>query len=123
MKVIITIVILLIPYVGLCQQTFIPDDNFEQALIDLGLDDILDDSVITANIEEVSLLDLNCLMIFDITGIEDFTNLEILNLSNNFLDNIDLSQNNNLTELDISSNGFEIINLDNNLNLTSIDFS
>ena len=44
MKAIITLVILLIPYVGLCQQTFIPDDNFEQALIDLGLDDILDDS-------------------------------------------------------------------------------
>ena len=109
MKVIITIVILLIPYVGLCQQTFIPDDNFEQALIDLGLDDILDDSVITANIEEVSLLDLNCLMILDITGIEDFTNLEILNISNNFLDNVNLSQNNNLTELDISSNGIENI--------------
>jgi hypothetical protein len=123
MKAFYTLLIILIPLVGLCQQTFIPDDNFEQALIDLGLDNILDDSVITANIEEVSLLDINCLMIFDITGIEDFTNLEILNISNNFLDNVDLSQNINLTELDISSNGIESINLDNNVNLISIDFS
>ena len=44
MKAIYTLLIILIPYVGFCQQTFIPDDNFEQALIDLGLDDILDDS-------------------------------------------------------------------------------
>ena len=30
--------------------TYVPDDNFEQALIDLGYDDVLDDSVPTANI-------------------------------------------------------------------------
>ena len=30
------------------QQTYVPDDNFEQALIDLGYDDVLDDYVLTA---------------------------------------------------------------------------
>ena len=29
------------------QQTFIPDDNFEQVLIDLGVDDTLDNYVLT----------------------------------------------------------------------------
>ena len=50
MKAIYTLLIILIPFVGLCQQTFIPDDNFEQALIDLGLDDILDDYVLDLDI-------------------------------------------------------------------------
>ena len=35
---------------GLAQNTYVPDNNFEQALIDLGYDDVLDDSVPTANI-------------------------------------------------------------------------
>ena len=35
---------------GLAQNTYVPDNNFEQTLIDLGYDDALDDSVLTANI-------------------------------------------------------------------------
>ena len=35
---------------GMAQNTYVPDNNFEQALIDLGYDDVLDDSVPTANI-------------------------------------------------------------------------
>ena len=30
-----------------CGYTYVPDDNFEQALIDLGYDDVLDDYVLT----------------------------------------------------------------------------
>ena len=36
------------------QNTYVPDNNFEQALIDLGYDTVLDDSVITTNIETTS---------------------------------------------------------------------
>ena len=36
--------------------TNIPDDNFEQALIDLGYDDTLDDYVLTENISSVTSL-------------------------------------------------------------------
>jgi len=35
---------------GLARNTYVPDNNFEQDLIDLGYDDVLDDSVPTANI-------------------------------------------------------------------------
>ena len=39
--------------------TYVLDDNFEQALIDLGYDDTLDDYVLTANISDVTSLDVN----------------------------------------------------------------
>ena len=50
MKHIITSIILLNCYLLHAQKTYVPDNNFEQALIDLGYDDVLDDSVPTANI-------------------------------------------------------------------------
>ncbi len=43
---------------GFGQTTYVPDDNFEQALIDLGYDDVLNDSVLTANISSVTSLDV-----------------------------------------------------------------
>ena len=52
-----------------------PDDNFEQALINLGYDNVLDDYVITANINTVTSIDVNFNSIADLTGIEDFTAL------------------------------------------------
>ena len=82
MKAIITLVILLIPYIGLYQQTFIPDDNFEQALIDLGLDDIIDDYVYTSSIDTITQLHLLNQNIADLTGIENFFQLTYLNLLN-----------------------------------------
>ncbi|MCF8360577.1 MAG: hypothetical protein K9H26_17620, partial [Prolixibacteraceae bacterium] len=66
------------------QLTYIPDDNFEQALIDLGYDDgELDDSVATIQISHRTYLDLRNRDISDLTGIEDFTSLEELNCSDN----------------------------------------
>ena len=41
------------------QNTYVPDDNFEQALIDLGYDDVLDDFVVTDSISGVTDLVLN----------------------------------------------------------------
>jgi hypothetical protein len=40
--------LLCLPLLGMAQKTYVPDDNFEQALINLGYDNILDDSVLTA---------------------------------------------------------------------------
>lgn len=39
------------------QQTFIPDDNFEQVLIDLGVDDTLDNYVLTTIIYPLAGID------------------------------------------------------------------
>ena len=66
-------------------RTYIPDDNFEQAIIDLGFDDILDDYVLTSNINEVGGLGLISKNISDLTGIEGFRDLLNLDLSGNNL--------------------------------------
>ena len=62
------------------QKTYVPDDKFEQALIDLGYDTTLDDSVLTANISGVIKLDVGDKSISDLTGIEAFVALEELRL-------------------------------------------
>jgi hypothetical protein len=55
------------------QKTYVPDDKFEQALIDLGYDTTLDDSVLTANISGVTSLDVSNKEISDLTvQIESF---------------------------------------------------
>ncbi|NHF59156.1 DUF5011 domain-containing protein, partial [Flavobacteriaceae bacterium TP-CH-4] len=114
-------------------QTFVPDDNFEQALIDLGLDDILNDYVTTANIENVGTLDIPAKGISDLAGIEDFTALVTLNLFRNSLTTLSLTENENLrfltcssnqlTSIDISQNiALEVLNVNSN-QLTDLDVS
>lgn len=70
---------------GYSQTTDIPDEGFEQGLIDLGIDSdgIVNGEVLTADIENVTELDFSTVYveISDFTGIEDFTALEILNLN------------------------------------------
>ena len=59
-----------IPFIGFGQQTYIPDDNFEQALINLGYDNILDDYVLTDNINTIQYLQVGGQNISDMTGID-----------------------------------------------------
>ncbi len=102
------------------QHTAIPDQNFEQALIDLGLDDVIDGQVLTANISGVTWLDVADYDIEDLTGIEDFTALEILEADSNFLTSIDVSNNLNLYALWLDFNELTEIDLTNNLNLEQV---
>ena len=92
------------------QKTYIPDDNFEQVLINLNLDDIFDDSVETSAIDTVTVLYMANYNISSLKGIENFLALRELICSDNQLVNIDLSYNSNL----------ETLNCRNNL-LTSLD--
>ena len=51
MKALYTLLVLFIPFFGFSQGfTYVPDDNFELALIDLGFDDVLDNYVVTESI-------------------------------------------------------------------------
>ena len=104
--------------VGACGSegyTFIPDDNFEQALIDLGYDNELDDFVLTSNIDGITLLDISLRGITDLTGIEDFYSLTFLQCYDNELTSIDVSNNSFLTHLYCYRN--ELISLDVSQNL------
>ena len=96
------------------QKTYVPDDKFEQALIALGYDTTLDDSVLTANISGVTELDVSKREISDLTGIEDFAALGYLMCYSNQLTSLDMSKNtvlyalwcsdNQLTSLDVTKN-------------------
>jgi trimeric autotransporter adhesin len=108
--------------------TNIPDTAFEQALIDLGYDDIIDGSVVTSNIINVDTLilrDLNnssvSFNIQSLEGIEAFINLTYLNCYNNLIENLDMSQNTALTELFCINNQLTSIDLSNNPNLISLN--
>lgn len=98
------------------QITAIPDPNFEQALIDLGIDSdgIVNGQVPTSDIENVIQLSVSSKNISDLTGIEDFSSLVILDVSFNSLVTMNLSDNINLEILDCSENVLENINLSNN---------
>ena len=101
--------------------TYIPDDNFEQALIGLGYDSgLLDDYVPTANISSVTTLSLQNKNIADLTGIEDFSSLERLYLSDNKLTSLDLRQNTKLKILHCQSNQLTSLDISKNTALTEI---
>ncbi|HIA36047.1 MAG TPA: hypothetical protein EYN89_04750 [Flavobacteriales bacterium] len=97
----------LAPCMAFGQMTYVPDDNFEQALIDLGYDTgAPDDSVPTANINTVLALNVSLKSISDLTGIADFASLVSLDCFSNNLTSLDLSQGNSLEYLDCSGNFF-----------------
>jgi len=92
------------------ERTYVPDDNFEQTLIDLGYDDTLDDYVNTENIKTIENLDVSEKNITDLTGVEDFLDLKDLNLNGNNISSLDVSNNINLLKLNADNN--EINSLD-----------
>ena len=128
-------------YVGIsAQNTYVPDDSFEQYLIWLEMDDVLDDSVLTANIVDVQSLHLAYSSIHDLTGLEGFLSLDSLSISelqnsdisyldmslvpwlkyldcynqNGQIDSLNLSQNTALHFLDASGNSITSLDLSNN---------
>ena len=84
-KVAILFIVLLTSSFVFTQNTYVPDDKFEQALIDLRYDTTLDDYVLTANISGVTTLDIESKDISDLTGIEAFAALTQLECWNNQL--------------------------------------
>ncbi|MEM6720787.1 MAG: hypothetical protein AAF611_15765 [Bacteroidota bacterium] len=98
-----------------CRYTAIPDTNFEAALEALGYDDISNDGQVpTVLIETVTVLDVNNTNISDLTGIEDFAMLENLNVRDNFLITMDISQNTALTNLNTVGNNLTALDITNN---------
>lgn len=103
--------------------TYVPDDNFEQALINLGYDDVLDNLVLTANIETVVDLNISNASIFSLVGIEDFIALEVLDCSNNTIESLDISNNLMLLEINASNNSVSALDLNTNTSLVTLNCS
>ena len=109
-------------------KTQLNDSSFEKYLIEIGIDDILDGFVDTKKCLSVTSMDLSNKNIRDLTGLNVFKNLKVLVADNNFLENIDLSQNDKLEILSLSNNNLENIDLSSLpslalLNLSSNNFN
>ena len=100
--------------------TYIPDDDFEQILIDQGYDNVLDDYVLTSAISAITELSLPSIehlfidySINDFTGLEAFSALEsLLIIGADFTgEAIDLSQNSNLIDLTVICSFVENLDL------------
>ena len=109
---------LLLSAFGISAQNFltiIPDSIFEQHLINLGYDNTLDSLVITDSISSIDTLIIIGFSGFEITnliGIEDFSNLNYLDCSNNNIDTLNLNSNERLKYLDCSSNSLDLWRID-----------
>ncbi len=104
-------------------KTQLNDSSFEKYLIEIGIDDVLDGFVDTKKCLAITSMDLSDKNIRDLTGINIFKNLKVLLLNNNFLENIDLSQNIKLEILNISNNLLSNIDLSINTSLKSLNLS
>ena len=105
-----------LPFIGNAQQTYVPDDNFEQELMNLGLDWVFDDYVETAGIDTITYLNITSSSIADLTGIEDFIALRELFCYSNQILFLDLSNNTQLFEVSCSNNLLMSIDLRNGNN-------
>ncbi|MCX7549415.1 immunoglobulin domain-containing protein [Xanthomarina sp. F2636L] len=130
------LLIFLIPSVNntMAQTVSIPDTNFEQALIDLGIDtNGLNGNILETDALAVTSLNVNDSNISSLEGIEGFANLEVLFCQRNQLTSIDITQNLALEELECESNQFSSLDVSQNTalrvlgcalnNLTSLDVS
>ena len=89
----------------------IPDDNFLNALIELGVDTNGDGSISPSEAEAVQSLDVSEKSISDMTGIEAFVNLGSLTCWGNNLSTLDVSNNILLTSLNCSGNQISTLNV------------
>ena len=102
---------------------YIPDTNFELALIDLGHDNIPDNYLDSKNVIEIIELDLSNKQITDLTGLENFTSLVDLNLSGNLLTQVSIVNFKNLTTLNLSNNLFSVLDISFNEKINSLNAS
>lgn len=85
--------------------TTIADLAFEDKLISLGIDtDGRNGAILNSSISNVTSLDVSNSAIKNFTGLEGFTALQTLNISNNLITKVDLSKNSALKTLNASSN-------------------
>jgi len=98
--------------------TSIPDSNFEKALYDENIGYQMDNRILTSYIKNIKVLHINNRGIKDLTGIEGFTSLEMLYITGNEISELDLSNNPNLIYLNVQNNNLSSLNISENTLLT-----
>lgn len=96
-------------------KTYIADLEFEKFLIEEGLDDVVDNFVLTSSIAGVGYLNASNRNINALVGIEEFINLEGLSVANNKISGVlDLSNNPKLVDVILPFNPITELYLNNN---------
>jgi len=99
----------------------IPDPNFEQRLIDLGIDtNGLNGNIFVTDAEGVTALFLSNSNISSLEGLEAFENLQNLSASDNNISSIDVSENIFLQSINLSSNIISVLDVTQNTVLTDL---
>ncbi len=134
----VTIVTLFISFCINAQIVNIPDVNFKAKLLAanptnqyaqnlsgnyFSIDSNNDGEIQLTEAHQVKLLNINSSSISNLTGIENFINLEILRCPQNNLTSLDIVQNTNLTLLDCTENNLSSLNIDSNIDLLSLSCS
>ena len=135
MKLVITLIAVFLFSIIHGQKTYVPDLSFENYLethnsigdsVALGDptsmgDGILgNDSVFTSSINTISELKIFGLGIADLTGIDSFAALMLLDVSSNQLDSLEISNSNMpLYEINCGNNQIDYLNIDGVYALTS----
>jgi len=102
---------------------YIPDTNLELALIELGYDDIPDGYIDSNKVSEILVLELSNKQLTDLTGLENFINLENLDLSSNQLTQVPIVNFTNLKSLNLNNNLFSVLDLSFNEKINSLNAS
>ncbi len=111
-KTIFTLAFVLVQFLTFAQFTAIPDANFEQRLITLGIDSgVIDHKVLTSAISGVTDLSVNYENISSLEGIQGFTSLQHLWCEQNQLTSLNVSGLTNLDYLVCNSNQLQSINV------------
>ncbi|ESU21124.1 hypothetical protein FEDK69T_26810 [Flavobacterium enshiense DK69] len=117
----VLLILLAAPQLLIAQTTLIPDANFEQKLVALGIDNVVNGSVLTASAAAVTDLDVSASNISNLTGIEAFTSLTYLNCGDNHLSNLNVTPILTLQELECYGNTLTTLNLTANTSLHYLD--
>src|SRR5690606_15184583 len=130
MKKFILILIVIISYTTNAQVTLIPDNRFEQRLINLNIDSdgIINGQILTTDAHSITDLNLRSIGASNLNGLEDFVNLEKLNCFYNPINGYDglpygtinVSTMLNLKELDVRDTHISTIDVSENISLEKI---
>lgn len=107
--------------INIDEKTF-PDKAFRDC-VEVEVDTDSDGVLSSDEINAVNFINLSQAGISDLTGIENFTELEVLHVFDNSLTSIDLSKNTKLKYLDVSQNELTNIDLSKNTQLKDMDIS
>jgi hypothetical protein len=103
----------------------IVDEGFEKALILQGVDQdkVVNGKISQRDVKGVKIISVPDLFIKSLSGIEKFTDLEVLFVGKNLITNLDVSQNLKLKKLTCFSNQLSNLDLRKNINLEYLEIN